>query len=124
MAYKEELAERIRGFLGGQSNVEEKRMFGGLAFMINGHMACGIEKDRLMVRVAKDRHAEFLARPHAGEMDLTGRPMRGFLFIQPSGYEKDADLAFWIEQARAFALCQPRKALKKRSPQSKDRRSS
>jgi len=53
MAYREELAERIRGFLGGQSNVEEKRMFGGLAFMVKGHMACGIKKDRLMVRVAK-----------------------------------------------------------------------
>lgn len=109
MAYNQELAERIRKILKGKRNVEEKKMFGGLTFMVNGHMACGIEKNLLMVRVEKDRYEEFFKKPHAKEMDLTGKPLRGFLFIQPKGFETDAGLGYWIAQALIFIKTQPKK---------------
>lgn len=109
MAYNQELAERIRKILKGKRGVEERKMFGGLTFMVNGHMACGIEKNRLMVRVKKEQYEELLKKPHAKEMDLTGKPLRGFLFIQPKGFETDAGLGYWIAQALIFAKTLPKK---------------
>jgi TfoX/Sxy family transcriptional regulator of competence genes len=101
MAYDEGLAERIRSVL---SDVTEKRMFGGLAFLVAGRMSVGIVKDELMVRIGPERYEELLAKPHARAMDFTGRPMKGFLFIAPEGFEADADLERWVEDAVSYAL--------------------
>ncbi|HMS85050.1 MAG TPA: TfoX/Sxy family protein [Nitrospira sp.] len=99
MAYNERVAERIRKYFTRQKGVEEKRMFGGLCFMLNGHMCCGIEKDRLMVHVLPDRYETLLKKPHARKMDFTGKPLKGFLFISEAGYRTAAGLARWLNEA-------------------------
>ena len=104
MAYDEGLAERVRGVLAERTDVAEKRMFGGIAFLLRGRMCVGIVKQDLMVRVGKDAHAELARRPHARPMDFTGRPMQGFLFVGPDGIESDADLETWVGHAVAHAL--------------------
>ena len=111
MAYDERLAERIRGHFKRRKWVEEKRMFGGLCFMLNGHMCCGVEKDRLMVRVAPDRYETLLKKPHAREMDFTGKPLKGFLFVGEAGYRTVSGLASWLDEA---IKCVRSKAPKKR----------
>lgn len=108
MAYSDYQAERIRQRLHGSGRVEEKEMMGGLAFMLNGHMCMGLNRDRttgedrLMIRVDKDRYEELLKMKGCREMDFTGKPMRGFLFVYPEGYDLDEDLDSWTEQALAF----------------------
>lgn len=103
MACNERLAERIRDYFKRRKGVEEKRMFGGLCFMLNGHMCCGIEKDRLMVRVMPDRYEVLLKKPDAHKMDFTGKPLKGFLFISEAGYRTAAGLASWLDEAAEFA---------------------
>ncbi len=112
MAYNEQLAERIRDYLNHRKGLEEKRMFGGLCFMLNGHMCCGIEKDRLMVRVLPDRYETLLKKPHAREMDFTGKPLKGFLFISEAGYRTAAGLAGWLGEAVECARLKPPKKRK------------
>ena len=110
MAFDEELAGRIRDILADQDGIVEKKMFGGLAFMLWGNMACGVTKDdELMVRVGPDAYDEALTRPHAREMDFTGRPMRGMVFVGTEGFTEDNDLADWVGQGVAFASSLPRK---------------
>lgn len=109
MAYDERLAERVRLELVAREGVSEKRMFGGIAFMVNGNMALAIDKDRLMVRVGPDRYEASLNRPHAGPMDMTGRPMRGFVLVHQEGLDKKEDLQDWVQQGMAFALSLPPK---------------
>ena len=74
-------------------------MFGGLCFMLNRHMCCGVEKDRLMVRVPPDRYKMLLKKSHAREMDFTGKPLKGFLFISEGSYRTALGLAFWLDEA-------------------------
>ena len=102
MAYDEHTADRIRKALAGKADFEEKKMFGGVAFMVRGHMTVGINKTSLMVRIGKDNHDEFVALPHAHVMDFTKKPMRGFLFVDPDGYQTDADLGAWLGRALEF----------------------
>lgn len=103
MAFDEQLAERIRRhFAGKKLPVEEKRMMGGLCFMVRGKMCVGVESERLMVRVGAEREAEARARPHSAPMDFTGRPMRGYVFVARAGFTSDADLASWLDLALAF----------------------
>ena len=109
MAYDERLAQRVRLELAAQEGVSEKRMFGGLAFMVHGNMALAVDKDRLMVRVGPNRHEASLKRPHAGRMDMTGRPMKGFLVVQPDGLDNKEGLEDWVQQAVEFALSLPPK---------------
>lgn len=109
MAYDEKLAQRVRQALSGQDGVIEKKMFGGLAFMLHGNMSVGVEKDRLMVRVGPDRYEEALARPHARPMDFTGRPMKGFVYVPLEGLQADAALQEWVQLGVEFALTLPRK---------------
>jgi TfoX/Sxy family transcriptional regulator of competence genes len=106
MAYDEGLAERIRTALAGEDGVVEKKMFGGLAFMVRGHMSVGIVKDDLMVRASPKDCEQWVREPHARPMDFTGRPMSGFLYVDADGYESDADLERWVGRALAFALAQ------------------
>lgn len=99
MPYNERLAERIQAYFKHRKGVEVKHMFGGLCFMLNGHMCCGIANDRLMVRVLPDRYDRLLKKPQAREMDFTGKPLKGFLFISESGYRTAAGLAKWLNEA-------------------------
>jgi TfoX/Sxy family transcriptional regulator of competence genes len=103
MAYDEGLAERIRDALGDEREVVEKKMFGGLCFMVAGKMSVGIVKDDLMVRVGPERNDLALSQPHARPMDFSGRPMKGFLYVAPEGVESDERLACWVAQGVAFA---------------------
>lgn len=109
MAYDEELVARVRKALGRRNDVREQKMFGGLTFMVSGNMACGVEGDRLMVRVGPERLAEALALPHAHPMDFTGRPMTGFVFVDAKGVSSDKDLQAWVERGVDFALSLPPK---------------
>ncbi len=110
MAYDEGLAERIRSILSEGHDVSEKKMFGGVAFMIRGHMCAGIVKDDLMVRVGPDMHEHLIRQSHARPMDFTGRPMKGFLYVDSAGLEADADLERWVGHGLQYALSLPAKA--------------
>ncbi len=109
MAYNEELADRIRISLDGHSGVIERKMFGGIAFMIHGNMCCGVVNDDLMVRVGPDSHEASLALPHARPMDFTGRPMKGMVFVGPDGINDDGALSEWIDRGVTFAQSLPKK---------------
>ena len=109
MAYDEQLAERVRGVLAKREGLSERRLFGGLAFMLNGNMCCGLTADALMVRVGPDRFPEALDQPHARPMDFTGRPMKGMVYVDPAGYATDDDLAAWVGRGVAFAATLPPK---------------
>lgn len=102
MAYDEGVAERLRDAFASEAGVSEKKMFGGIAFMVDGHMSCGVVDDSLMVRVGPDQYDEALERPHAKEMDFTGRPMKGFVYVMPEGFESDEDLLSWVRASLAF----------------------
>lgn len=107
MAYDEGLAERVREVLAVRLDVTERRMFGGLAFMVGGHMACGIAGVDLMVRVGKERYDDALAQPHAREMDFTGRPMTGIVYVGPAGTADDDALQDWVARGVAFVTTLP-----------------
>jgi hypothetical protein len=109
MAYDEGLAERIRGLLDERSDVAEKRMFGGIAFMVRGHMAVGIVKDDLMVRVGPEAYGTLVREPHARRMDFTGRPLKGFVYVASTGLEADAALERWVEHGIVYATSLPTK---------------
>ena len=102
MAYDEKLAGRVRAFLTNQKNVAEKRMMGGLAFMVNGKMCVGIVKKDLMARIDPDVYEEALRRSGCREMDFTGKPLKGFVFVDPGGIKTDEMLRDWIGLALAF----------------------
>jgi len=103
MAYSEALANRVREALARKKGVEEKKMMGGLGFMIGGHMALGIVGEELMVRVGPDAYQRALGRVHAREMDFTGRSIKGFVFVEPAGTRTKRSLASWVAPAVAFA---------------------
>ncbi|MEM7481479.1 MAG: TfoX/Sxy family protein [Acidobacteriota bacterium] len=112
MAYDEGLAERVRDHFRAQdppAPVVEKKMFGGLAFIVGGHMCVGVNADTLMVRVGPERYEDFLAEPHARQMDFTGRPLRGYLYVEPEGYAADEDLANWVRRCERFVTTLPPK---------------
>ena len=117
MAYDEGLAQRIRELLDDRRGVTEKKMFGGLAFLIHGNMCVGVVKEDLLVRVGAETHEEALGRPHARPMDFTGRPMRGFVFVAAEGLDSDAALGEWVRRGVAIAETLP----KKQGPPSLDR---
>ena len=109
MPYNEVLAQRVRATLAEHDAVDEKKMFGGLTFMLNGNMCCGIMRDDLMVRVGPEQQADALAQPHARELDFTGRPMRGMVVVAAAGLESDADLDAWVQRGVAFTSSLPTK---------------
>jgi len=109
VAYDEKLAERVRRALSGREGLSEKKMFGGIAYMLGGNMFCGIVKDQLMVRVGPERYDDALARPHARPMDFTGRPMRGMVYVEREGCRSDEALQWWVEQGLGFAAALPAK---------------
>jgi hypothetical protein len=109
MAYDESLAQRVRRELAALEGVSERRMFGGLCFMLHGNMALGIDKERLMVRVGPKAYKAALQKPHARPMDMTGRPMKGFVVVPPEGVAACEELQGWVGQEVDFALSLPPK---------------
>jgi TfoX N-terminal domain len=119
MAYDPGLAERVREVLGGWAGAHrhvltERAMFGGLAFLVDGKMFVGIRDATLMARVGPVRHNDALAMPHVRPMDFTGRPMKGYVYIDPPGLEEDHDLSAWVQWCVAFVAALPAKGARAR----------
>jgi TfoX/Sxy family transcriptional regulator of competence genes len=110
MAFDEHLAERIRECLREMPAVHEQRMFGGLAFLIGGHMACGIVEDELVLRLGEKGADAALDEPHVRPMDFTGRPMRTMVYVDPAGIASPSALRRWIDEAVAYVATLPPKA--------------
>src|SRR5262245_45177729 len=102
MAFSEALAERIRQGLGRRKGVEEKKMFGGIGFLLNGNMLVGVWKDSLIVRLGPEEGEEALKEPHVSEFNITGRAMKGWVLVAPEGVEDDEQLRDWIQKAVKF----------------------
>ena len=113
MSYDENLAARIRGVLAKRTDVVEKKMFGGLCFMVGGAMCCGLTKTDFMVRVGPDRYDEALAQAHARPMDFTGRPLAGMVYVAPEGVRSATALAKWVGRGVSFVLSLPPNAAKR-----------
>lgn len=109
MAYDENIANRLRAALAAEGNVTERKMFGGLAFMVGGHMCCGVMGDELMVRVGPEQYQAALAAPHARIMDFTGKPMRGMVMVSAAGANEDDEVAAWVERGLRFVKSLPPK---------------
>ena len=103
MAYSEELAERLRACFAGRSiDFEEKKMMGGLCFLVDGKMCVGVTTEDLMVRLDPEIYEEALEKEGSRPMDFTGRPMKGFVFVDESGMKGKAALAYWVDLALDF----------------------
>ena len=109
MAYDEGLAQRIRELLKDMPGLVEKKMFGGVGYMLHGNMACGVNKDNFIVRLGPERHEEGMGMPNTKPFDLTGRPMKGWVMVMAEGYESDEDLGDWVQQGVDFAITLPPK---------------
>lgn len=109
MAYDETLCERIRGRLYSAQGISEKKMFGGVGFLVDGNMACGVNGDRLIVRLGPEEYQEAILRPFVRTFDMTGKPMKGWITVTADGYESESDLDRWIEQGVQFARSLPAK---------------
>jgi TfoX/Sxy family transcriptional regulator of competence genes len=116
VAYDEKVAARIREAFGLAAGVSERKMFGGIAFMVDGHMCVGVIADELMVRVGPGRYAEALAEPHVRPMDFTGRPLAGYVYVAPPGIRTKAALARWIDRGMTFVASLPAKVTRKARP--------
>lgn len=108
MAYDEALARRVRRLLATLPDFSERRMFGGLCFMLAGRMCCGIVGQDLVVRTGREAWGAALREPHARPMDFTGRPMRGFVYVAPAGLRGEPALREWVGRALAFVSRSPR----------------
>ena len=123
MAYDEKLAARVRAVLTGVRSIEERKMFGGLAYLDRGRMCVGVLNHDLVVRVDPQAYPAALRRPHTRPMDFTGTPLTGFLFVGSAGLKTSRQLQRWIAEARAFlAGLPPRKARSKAAPKPRHRR--
>ncbi|GAA5444306.1 hypothetical protein Misp06_02492 [Microbulbifer sp. NBRC 101763] len=107
MAYNETLAEKVRNLLQGNQGLSEKQMFGGLAFMLNGNMACGVVGEELMVRVGPDNYQDALAERYTRPMDFTGRPLKGMVYVEEDAVAEDLDN--WVNRGAEFAGSLPPK---------------
>jgi hypothetical protein len=110
MAFDENLAARIRDALGTRAGLTEKRMFGGLAFLLRGNMCVGVHGSEMIVRLAPDETDAALAERHTRVFDLTGRPMKGWILVEPKGLTTEPALEKWLERAVKFAESLPAKA--------------
>ena len=108
MAYNLELAKRVTAELKGLPFVE-KKMFGGVGYLLHGNMACGVHGEGLIVRVGPEKHTDLLKRPHVKPFDLTGKPMKGWLVVEAQGCKTTAQLSAWIKEGLDFALTLPPK---------------
>jgi len=109
MAYDEILDQRIRAALADAPGMTAKKMFGGVGYMIKGNMACGVNQENLIVRVGPDNYMDALAEPHTRVFDMTGRPMKGWVVVEPDGVKTATTLNGWIQKGVDFALSLPPK---------------
>src|SRR5262245_54215801 len=109
MSFDENLAARIRAELARKKGVEEKKMFGGVGFLLGGNLLVGVWKDSLIVRLGPDDGEAALLEPHVKAFDITGRPMKGWLLVAPEGLESNADLKEWVRRAVRFVATLPAK---------------
>jgi TfoX/Sxy family transcriptional regulator of competence genes len=109
MAYDESLATRIRAILSRRKGVSERKMFGGIAFLLDGNMCCGIVDKKLMLRLGPQGAERALKEPNTKAMDFTGRPMKSMIYALPAGIEDDTDLREWVARAVKFARGLPAK---------------
>lgn len=109
MAFDPGLSQRVREVLGERPGQTERKMFGGLAFLLDGKMFVGIVGGALMARVGPERHQDALAQPNVREMDFTGRPMKGYVYIDPPGLAEDRDLAAWVLWCASYVATLPEK---------------
>jgi TfoX/Sxy family transcriptional regulator of competence genes len=116
MAYDEALADRVRQALGSYEGLVERKMFGGLGFMLGGNMAVGLHGGELMLRLGDEGAAEALKSPHVRVMDFAGRPMKSMVYVAPAAFKTDKALQAWVAQAAQHALSLPPKPAKPRKP--------
>ena len=109
MAYDEKLANRIRAELGQKNGLSEKKMFGGLAFLLNGNMCCGVHSEEMIVRLAPNQTDATLSKQHTRIFDMTGRPMKGWILVHQDGLKTDAELAEWVQLGVGYASSLPPK---------------
>ena len=112
MSYDLEAAERVRQLLSGRDDVVEKRMVGGLSFLVNGNMCCGITGTALMVRVGAEGREQALRQPHVRPMQFAGRALSGFICVEPDGFAADDALARWVQRGLDFASGLPVKPVR------------
>ncbi len=103
------VADRIRRCLGRRRGLTERKMFGGISFLLGGRMCCGVINDDLVIRVGPQGYEQAVREPHARPMDFTGRPLRGFVYIAPAGYQSDDALMRWVQRAVTFVTTLPKK---------------
>ncbi len=109
MAYSKSLVERIRHLVSRRHGITEKKMFGGVCFLLNGNLLVGVWKDSLIARIGKDTYEAALQEEHVREFDITGRPMKGWVMVEPDGIDSDHQLSQWIDQALGFVRTLPGK---------------
>jgi len=109
MGFDQNLADRVRRILGKINGVSEKKMFGGLCFLVNGNMALGLVNEDLMIRVRPESYEKMLAQPNVRKMDFTGKPLKGFLYVGAKGTDSDKDLKKWVSKGIEFAMSLPPK---------------
>jgi hypothetical protein len=109
MAFDDTLAQRIRKRLGKRAGLTEKKMFGGIGFMLGGNMACGVHGKDMIVRLDPEETEKALSEPHTRRFDLTGRPMNGWILVEPEGVATDAALGRWVGIAAKYAESLPAK---------------
>ncbi len=109
MPYSKSLAARVRQVLAQRKRVVEKKMFGGIAFMLHGNMLVGIWNNSLIARLGREQGEKALSEPNVTEFDVTGRPMKGWIMVEPDGIEHDAQLADWVERAVEYVVTLPTK---------------
>jgi TfoX/Sxy family transcriptional regulator of competence genes len=107
MVYDEGLAQRGRELIDEHPGYAEKKMFGGIGFLLNGNMACGVNQENLIVRVGAEAYADALSQPHVEIFDINGRAMTGWVMVKEPGYRPEADLRDWVEKGSEFSLTLP-----------------
>ena len=109
MPFDEAVAQRVRKALARQPGISERKMFGGLAFLLQGNMCCGVLADQLVLRLGPEASNEALKQPHVRAMDFTGKAMKSMVYVEPAGYAADAALRQWVKRAVEYAAALPAK---------------
>ena len=109
MPYNEEIDARIKKIVSRWKNTDVKKMFGGVCFLLNGNMVCGVYKDYLILRLGEKASFEAMKQPHTKPFDITGKPMKGWVMVDGAGFKTDNKLKFWLDKARGFEKTLPPK---------------